>query len=212
MKKENNIKRFIATKLAPVLGAGAIGVCPLCWTGSAALFTYLGLGSLIPLWQWLAGILLAFGLIGFYFDYRAHKNIFPIILYAIGATGLFIGRYIFGGVFLWLPSALFILVAVVYNKRFFNLDFADKGNTPYKNKKDDKKDDVNITNIICPKCAHVQVENIPQMSCQPFYVCKGCGKTISVPKESENCCVFCEYADKKCPAPNKKIVTTNRVV
>ena len=66
---------------------------------------------------------------------------------------------------------------------------------------DDKKD---TTNITCPKCGHMQVENIPQTHCQPFYICKGCGETISVPKESENCCVFCEYADKKCPVPNKK--------
>jgi len=38
----------VLTFLTPVLGAGAIGVCPLCWIGSASLLTYAGLGALIP--------------------------------------------------------------------------------------------------------------------------------------------------------------------
>jgi len=30
----------VFTRLTPILGAGAIGVCPLCWIGSASLLTY----------------------------------------------------------------------------------------------------------------------------------------------------------------------------
>ena len=64
--------------------------------------------------------------------------------------------------------------------------------------------EVTTTTITCPKCGHKQEESIPQTNCQPFYTCNGCDEMISVPKESQNCCVFCEYADKKCPVPNKK--------
>jgi len=60
------------------------------------------------------------------------------------------------------------------------------------------------TAITCPKCGHKQREDIPETHCQPFYKCKGCNKVISMQKDSKNCCVFCEYADKKCQASNKK--------
>jgi hypothetical protein len=58
----------VITFLSPILGAGAIGVCPLCWIGSASLLTYLGLGALIPWWRWIGFGLVAFGGIGFVLD------------------------------------------------------------------------------------------------------------------------------------------------
>ncbi|MBI4136367.1 MAG: MerC domain-containing protein [Candidatus Vogelbacteria bacterium] len=113
----------IFTMVAPILGAGAIGVCPLCWIGSASLLTYLGLGALIPVWRWLAFGLIAIGAIGFILDYRAHKNPKPLILLAVGATLLYVGRYVFlstwGAWWIWGPGALLIIAAVIYNKSFF---------------------------------------------------------------------------------------------
>jgi len=35
--------------------------------------------------------------------------------------------------------------------------------------------------------------------CLVFHKCEKCEKIISVPESSDNCCVICEYADKKCP-------------
>ena len=111
------------TFLTPVLGAGAIGVCPLCWIGSASLLTYLGLGALIPVWRWVAFGLIFLGGIGFAFDYRAHKNSKPLILLVIGATLLYVGRYVFastwGAWWIWGPGALLIVIAVFYNKSLF---------------------------------------------------------------------------------------------
>jgi len=69
---------------------------------------------------------------------------------------------------------------------------------------DKEKKETGTTKITCPKCEHTQKENIPQTNCQPFYTCNGCNEVISVPKESKNCCVFCEYAEDKCPVPNVK--------
>lgn len=110
-------------KLAPVLGAGAIGVCPLCWAGSASLLTYVGLGALIPYWRWIGFGLIVLGGIGFSLDYRSHRNPRPLLLLALGATLLYVGRYVFlsawGAWYVWGPGALLILGAVTYNKRLF---------------------------------------------------------------------------------------------
>jgi len=59
------------------------------------------------------------------------------------------------------------------------------------------------TTITCPRCGHRQKEIVPKTNCQPFYKCSGCNETISMSKDSENCCVFCEYAEEKCRMPNK---------
>ena len=119
----------ILTRLTPILGAGAIGVCPLCWAGSASLLTYLGLGVLIPVWRWIAFGLIALGAVGFLLDYRAHKNPKPIILLAVGALLLYLGRYVFlstwGAWQIWGPGALLIIAAVVYNKRLFRKSRAE---------------------------------------------------------------------------------------
>lgn len=113
----------VLTFLVPVLGAGAIGVCPLCWIGSASLLTYLGLGVLIPVWRWIAFGLIAFGAVGFVLDYRAHKNPKPLILLIIGAVLLYVGRYVFASTWgawqIWGIGAVLIIAAVIYNKYLF---------------------------------------------------------------------------------------------
>ncbi|MEK9678394.1 MAG: GDCCVxC domain-containing (seleno)protein [Rhodospirillaceae bacterium] len=43
--------------------------------------------------------------------------------------------------------------------------------------------------ITCPKCGHVEIENMPTDACQWFYGCKGCGEVLK-PLEGD-CCVFC---------------------
>lgn len=120
MKGRNTFSRIIS----PILGGGAIGVCPLCWAGSAAFLSYVGLGALIPIWQWLAAILILIGLIGLIFDYKVHKNIFPILYLIIGGILLYTGRYIWGGPGftgwpIWGAGAILIIIAVWQNKKQF---------------------------------------------------------------------------------------------
>ena len=107
------------TVLAPVLGAGAIGVCPLCWIGSASLLTYLGLGALIPIWPWVAFGFIGLGAIGFVFDYRAHKNLKPFVVLLVGALLLYFGRYVYDNWQMWGTGVVTIVTAVIYNKSFF---------------------------------------------------------------------------------------------
>ena len=58
-------------------------------------------------------------------------------------------------------------------------------------------------NLTCPHCGHIQQVEIPQTGCLAFHKCEKCEKLISVPKESDNCCVICEYADRACPIGHK---------
>ncbi len=51
--------------------------------------------------------------------------------------------------------------------------------------------------IICPACAHAQIERMPVDACQYFYECRGCGALLK-PKAGD-CCVFCSYGSVKCP-------------
>ncbi|MBI2607875.1 MAG: hypothetical protein HYW51_03555 [Candidatus Doudnabacteria bacterium] len=114
----------LLTRLAPILGAGAVGACPLCWIGSASLLTYLGLGALVPIWRWIVVILLLLALVGFAFDFRSHRKPAPLVLLVIGSGLLLLGRYVYGGADfdgwqIWGPGALIVLLAVIYNKRQF---------------------------------------------------------------------------------------------
>jgi hypothetical protein len=52
--------------------------------------------------------------------------------------------------------------------------------------------------ITCPKCGHQAAETIPTNRCLFFYDCLGCGAVLR-PKPGD-CCVFCSYADVRCPS------------
>jgi hypothetical protein len=51
--------------------------------------------------------------------------------------------------------------------------------------------------ITCPECGFLKTETMPTDACQHFYPCEACG-TLLKPLEGD-CCVFCSYADQKCP-------------
>jgi len=116
------IRKF-QTLLLPIFGAGAVGVCPLCWIGSASLLTYLGLGALIPIWRQLAFGMLFIAGIGFLLDFRSHRNVIPLILLSVGGILLYVGRYVFlstwGAWPIWGLGGLLVLGAVIYNKQLF---------------------------------------------------------------------------------------------
>ena len=51
--------------------------------------------------------------------------------------------------------------------------------------------------ITCPQCGNKEELEMPTNFCQIMYKCPKCDRTLT-PKNSD-CCVFCSYADKKCP-------------
>ena len=52
--------------------------------------------------------------------------------------------------------------------------------------------------IKCPHCEFRAVETMPTDRCQFFYECPNCHSVLR-PKPGQ-CCVYCSYADKPCPA------------
>lgn len=57
--------------------------------------------------------------------------------------------------------------------------------------------------ITCPKCSHLQEIEIPMDRCLASYKCNNCKEMISVPNGSKNCCVICEFSNKRCPVSKK---------
>ena len=61
--------------------------------------------------------------------------------------------------------------------------------------------------LTCPKCGKRQQVKMPTNACQHFYKCAGCGEILR-PKEGD-CCVFCSYADSKCPPKQLEELSKN---
>lgn len=59
------------------------------------------------------------------------------------------------------------------------------------------KDVITTAILTCPKCGKEQEARMPMDACQYFYKCSGCGEMLK-PKDGD-CCVFCSYANIKCP-------------
>ncbi len=51
--------------------------------------------------------------------------------------------------------------------------------------------------LTCPSCGAEQDVEMPTDACQFFYECENC-HTVLRPKPGD-CCVFCSYADTRCP-------------
>lgn len=63
--------------------------------------------------------------------------------------------------------------------------------------------DIKTTAVLtCPKCGKSQTVEMPVNACQHFYKCVHC-REILKPKEGD-CCVFCSYANSKCPPKQKE--------
>ena len=58
--------------------------------------------------------------------------------------------------------------------------------------------------LTCPQCGAGQKVKMPTDACQHFYKCMKCEEVLK-PKEGD-CCVFCSYADSKCPSKQAEAV------
>ena len=63
-------------------------------------------------------------------------------------------------------------------------------------------DVVTTAKLTCPNCGHTQSAEMPTDACQFFFECVSC-KTVLRPKPGD-CCVFCSYADVRCPPEQRK--------
>lgn len=53
------------------------------------------------------------------------------------------------------------------------------------------------TIIHCPTCGFAREETMPTNFCLIRYECRNCGEILQ--PQAGDCCVFCSYADDKCP-------------
>lgn len=56
--------------------------------------------------------------------------------------------------------------------------------------------------LTCPRCGAAQRATMPEDGCQFFYDCIAC-KAVLRPRAGD-CCVFCSYADVRCPPEQRK--------
>lgn len=59
-----------------------------------------------------------------------------------------------------------------------------------------------VAKLTCPACGKLQTAKMPIDACQHFYKCQSCGEMLK-PKEGD-CCVFCSFADTKCPSKQRE--------
>ena len=65
----------------------------------------------------------------------------------------------------------------------------------------------NTARLTCPNCGGVREEEMPTDACQFFYECTYC-ESVMRPKPGD-CCVFCSYADRRCPPKQMEQPTTS---
>ncbi|MEE9363435.1 MAG: GDCCVxC domain-containing (seleno)protein [Cellulophaga sp.] len=58
-----------------------------------------------------------------------------------------------------------------------------------------------LSTLLCPKCGHSKLEEMPTQACQFFYECENC-KTVLKPNKGD-CCVFCSFGSISCPPIQK---------
>ena len=56
---------------------------------------------------------------------------------------------------------------------------------------------ITVATITCPECGVSTPGEMPTDACQFFWTCPACAKLIR-PLPGD-CCVFCSYADQRCP-------------
>ncbi|MCO6495094.1 MAG: MerC domain-containing protein [Bacteroidetes bacterium] len=167
---------------------------PCCFPLFAFGLTALGFGSFELFGSWTGYVfegLVAISLLGFYFSYRIHKNIFPLLLGLISGLIIFYAYLVhFNDITIYF-GLLGLFVATGFNYAI--------------NKKNKKvgadccteKTICYTSTITCPYCNHKKEETMPDNACQYFYECENC-HTLLKPKEGD-CCVFCSYGSTVCP-------------
>ncbi|MEX1258609.1 MAG: GDCCVxC domain-containing (seleno)protein [Gemmatimonadota bacterium] len=55
-----------------------------------------------------------------------------------------------------------------------------------------------MATITCPHCAVPSQAEMPTDACQHFWDCPACGRLVK--PQPGDCCVFCSYADRRCPS------------
>ena len=158
---------------------------PCCFPFFAFVLSAFGLGSAEFFGGWTEYIfegLVLISLVGFFFAYREHKKIFPLLI-GLLSGGLIIYAYNFNFNFnsLTIYSGMFgFLVATGLN---YYINRKHKIACATCTVIDGKTVELKST-ITCPKCGLQKKETMPIDACQFFYECENC-KTVLKPKKGD---------------------------
>lgn len=170
---------------------------PCCFPLFGFLLSAFGLGSAELFGGWTEYVfqaLVLISLIGTFFSYRQHKNIFPLIIGIVGG-GLIVYAYNFNFDTILIYAGMFVLLISTGLNYFVNRK--QKINCSTCTVIDGKTIELKST-ITCPNCGHKKEEIMPTDACQFFYECEKC-KSVLKPKQGD-CCVYCSYGTVKCPS------------
>jgi hypothetical protein len=182
---------------------GVIGIVltaitsPCCFPLFGIVFSALGFGSFelfgsVTMYIFLAFVVLS--MIGSVFSFLFHKKILPLLVGIISGLLIFY-NYFFdeesnNTMYIGMVGLMISSLMNYYESKIINL----MKNTGV----------ILQSTITCPHCGHKKEETMPTDSCQFFYECETCKKTLK-PKEGD-CCVYCSYGTVPCPPiqENKK--------
>jgi hypothetical protein len=182
---------------------GVIGIVltaitsPCCFPLFGIVFSALGFGSFelfgsVTMYIFLAFVVLS--MIGSVFSFLFHKKILPLLVGIISGLLIFY-NYFFdeesnNTMYIGMVGLMISSLMNYYESKIINL----MKNTGV----------ILQSTITCPHCGHKKEETMPTDSCQFFYECENCKKTLK-PKEGD-CCVYCSYGTVPCPPiqENKK--------
>jgi hypothetical protein len=182
---------------------GVIGIVltaitsPCCFPLFGIVLSALGFGSFelfgsVTMYIFLTFVVLS--IIGSVFSFLFHKKILPLLVGIISGLLIFY-NYFFdeesnNTMYIGMVGLMISSLMNYYESKIINL----MKNTGV----------ILQSTITCPHCGHKKEETMPTDSCQFFYECENCKKTLK-PKEGD-CCVYCSYGTVPCPPiqENKK--------
>jgi hypothetical protein len=182
---------------------GVIGIVltaitsPCCFPLFGIILSALGFGSFelfgsVTMYIFLVFVILS--MIGSVLSFLFHKKILPLLVGIISGLLIFY-NYFFdeesnNTMYIGMVGLVISSLMNYYESKIINL----MKNTGV----------ILQSTITCRHCGHKKEETMPTDSCQFFYECENCKKTLK-PKEGD-CCVYCSYGTVPCPPiqENKK--------
>jgi len=203
------MNKKMAEKFAPLGAVVAAAGCPVCFPALAGLGSALGLSLFAryePQFLVLVQIFVILSMYLAYVSYKRTKNKYSLALSLISGLAMFFTWYAIYSPVVFYSGMFGLVLGAIWNFILERKLPSCKDGVCVGEMVDNKNNDDrsgNKAELICPLCSHKQEIDVPQTSCLAFYKCEKCQKEISVPKESRNCCVICEYSDQKCPVATR---------
>lgn len=99
---------------------GLLGIfCPACVPAIGSIFAAIGLGALVnfKLLGILTATFLILGLLGLFLNYRAHKQVYFLLIGLVASLGVFGGRYLMESPYLLYSGGAVLLGNALFDYR-----------------------------------------------------------------------------------------------